>query len=427
MSRWHIRNGHLIDPANGVDGANDLYIADGRIAGLGSPPEGFVADAELDAAGRWIVPGLIDTWARLREPGQEHKARIKTELRAAVAAGITTLCMPPDTDPVVDTRAVVKLLRQRSEERGLSSILPIGALTRGLEGKRLSEMEDLHHAGCTALSQADVPLNDTRVLRRAMEYAANLGLLIMLRPQDAWLAGNGCAHEGAVASRLGLPGIPAAAETANLAQLLELAAHTGCRLHFVNLSAGRSVNLLREAQEAGLRVSASVSAHQLWLTEMDIDAFDSNCHVLPPLRSERDRDQLRQGVADGVIEIVNSDHQPHEPDAKLAPFPSTEPGMSTLETLLPLTLKLTEQGILDRSTAIARLTQGPARLLGLEDRGQLGIGARADLCLVDPEALWTLEPQAMRSRGRNSAFRGWDFSHRATDTLVGGRRVFHVE
>ncbi len=417
-----IIDGRVIDPANGVDAVTDVFVRDGRIAGVGQPPEDFRAVRTIDASGRLVIPGVVDAWARLREPGETHKANIASETRAAVTAGVTRLACPPDTRPVIDSTAVIKLVQERAEAAALARVHPIGALTRELEGSQLSPVAALREAGCIALGQAGRPVTDTRVLRYAMEYAASQDMRIVLQPSDPWLA-EGCAHEGPVASRLGLPAIPAAAETTALAHTLALVEATGVRVHFTNLSAGRSVEMIERARDRGLPVSASVSAHQLFLTEMDIDAFDADCHVLPPLRSERDRNLLRQGVADGIIEGIQSDHQPHEADAKLAPFPATEPGIAGLETLLPLTLKLADEGVLDLATAVAAITCGPARTLGLE-AGTLTTGASADLCIVDPDAYWTFEREHMHSRGRNTPFHGWSFEHRVSHTFIDGQLVF---
>ena len=421
-----IINGRVVDPANGIDEICDLYIQDGRIAGMGKPPEDFRAVRTIDARDRIVCPGVIDAWSRLREPGATHKASIASESRAAIANGITTLCCPPDSSPIIDSSAVVKLVFERSGQAGHARVQPIGALTQGLEGQQLSQAAGLGAAGCIALSNALHPIQDTRVLRHALEYATSHGLPVVIQPLDPWLSHGGCAHEGPVAARLGLPSIPASAETAALAKALALVEETGARVHFTNLSAGRSVKMIEQARNDGLPVTAAVSAHQLYLTEMDTDAFDSQCHVIPPLRSQRDRDLLRQGVADGVIDVIQSDHQPHEADAKLAPFPSTEPGISALDTLLPLTLKLVDEGVLELERAVATLTSGPAAALGLET-GSLSAGQPADICIVDGNAFHTIERELLYSQGRNTPFHGWSFSHRVTHTFVEGHLLYEAD
>jgi dihydroorotase, multifunctional complex type len=423
--RLLIHGGRLIDPTHGIDVVQDLYVADGCIASLGEPPDGFMAERYIDATGHVVCPGLIDLSARLREPGQEHKATIASETRAAAASGITTLCCPPDTDPVIDTPAVVELIHQRAERAAASHVLPIGALTRALEGQQLSEMGALRRVGCVGVSNGRQAVANTLVLRRAMEYAATHNLIVFLTPEDPWLRANGCAHEGAVATRLGLPSIPEAAETAAIARDLALVEQTGVRAHFCRLSTGRAVELIGRAQGEGLPVSADVAAHQLHLTELDIENFNSQCHVIPPLRAREDRDRLRRGVAKGIIGAICSDHQPHEPDAKLASFPATEPGISALATLLPLTLRLVEAGLLTLSQALARLTCDPARILGLK-AGTLRTGTRADICIFNPNTVWHLNEETLHSRGRNSPFIGWEFTSRVVCTLVEGRIVYEA-
>ncbi len=423
--RWTVRGARVIDPASGLDAVTDVFIDKAGIVGVGvgQAPEGFQADNVLDAAGLWLIPGVIDSWARLREPGLEHKATVESEARAATASGVTTVCMPPDTDPVIDTPAVVRLIKRRAQLAGGARVMSIGALTQGLAGKLLAEMEDLKEAGCVAMTNTLKPVETLAVMRRALEYAATFGILVIVQAQDRSLAHKGCAHEGAVASRLGLPGIPVAAETAAMAQILALVEETGARVHFVNLSSASGVRMLERAIQDGLPVSGGVSAHQLFLTEMDTDAFDPNTHVIPPLRTLRDRDALREAVASGVISVIHSDHQPHEGDAKAAPFPEAAPGISALETLLPLVLRLVDEDVLPLHQALDRLTRSPAALLGLK-AGGIAPGLRADLCLFAPEASWTLDIATMRSRGRNTPFHGWDFNGQITHTWVAGRLVY---
>jgi dihydroorotase len=423
--RIRIRGGRVIDPANGVDQVMDVYIAAGRIAGLGDAPDGFSAERSIDATGLIVCPGLVDLCARMREPGLEHKATIASETRAAVAGGITTLCCPPDTDPIIDTTAVIELIRRRAEQAGFARVVALGALTRGLNGEQLSEMAALKRFGCVGVGNTIHPKENPLVLRRAMEYAATHDLTVFLYPEDTALSDGGCVHEGAISTRLGLPGIPEAAETAAVARDLALIEHTGVRSHFCRLSTARAVQMVGRAQYDGLPVTADVAMHQLFLTEHDITGFDSECHVLPPLRTERDRDGLRQGVARGVIGALCSDHQPHERDAKRAPFIETEPGLSGLETLLPLALKLVHEGLLDFSQALARLTYRPARILNI-DTGTLGMKARADVCVFDPDLVWRYDHASMLSQGRNTPFLGWEFKGRARYTMMDGRLVHEL-
>jgi dihydroorotase len=425
MHLW-IRNGRVIDPANKIDAVQDLWIADGRIAAIGSAPAGFDAERSIDATGLVVCPGLVDLSARLREPGQEHKATIASETVAAAAAGITTLVCPPDTDPVIDTPAVANLVQRRAQAAGKARVLTLGALTQDLGGTQISEMGALKEAGCVGMSNAGRPIANSLVMRRAMEYAATHDLTIFLHAEDPWLSNHGCVHEGQVATRLGLPGIPEATETVAVARDLALVQQTGVRAHFCRLSTAQAVRMVARAQFDGLPVSADVSAHHLHLTEIDIGDFDSECHVLPPLRTQRDRDALRSALAKGTLQAICSDHQPHEADAKLAPFAATAPGISALETLLPLSLRLVEDQVLSLAEVIAHLTCQPARLLGATG-GTLGAGAVADLCLFDPDEQWEFVPEHMLSRGRNTPFAGWQFKGRTVMTVFTGNIVFERE
>lgn len=421
-----IKGGHVVDPANKINTVKDLYIdSTGFITGVGKAPEGFQAERSIDAHGKIVCPGLIDLRARLREPGLEYKATMESETRAAVAAGITTLCCPPDTWPVIDTPAMAQMVQSRAWRFGLAFVHPLGALTQGLEGKLLTDMAALEEAGCVGVSNGLEPITDTLVLRRAMEYASTFDLTVYLHAEDPWLRNSGCVHEGEIGTRLGLPGIPEATETVAVGRDLALIEQTGVRAHFCNLSSARAVAMIAEAQKLGLPVTADVTAHHLHLTEHDIGYFNTQCHVRPPLRALRDRDALRAALASGVIGAICSDHQPHEPDAKLAPFAESAPGISGLETLLPLSLRLVDEKLLTLPEAIARLTVHPAQILGVEC-GSLSIGATADVCIFDPKARWTLSADKLVSRGRNTPFLGWEFTGRVTHTLVGGEVVFEA-
>lgn len=416
-----IRGGRIIDPANGIDRIADLATADGRIVGLDL--DDFQADAHIDARGLTIIPGLIDLAVRLREPGQEHKATIASECRAAAAAGITTVCAMPDTVPPIDSPADVRLVRQKARNAHAARVAVFGALTQGLDGNHLTEMAALRDAGCVGVTNALRPLASPLILRRALEYAASLGLIVVVQPMEHTLMPDGCAHEGPVASRLGLPGIPVAAETAALGQILALVEQTGARVHFGRLSSAAAVRDLQRAIADGLPVSGDVAAHQLFLTEMDVADFNALCHVLPPLRNARDLKALRAGVADGTLTAICSDHQPHEDDAKLMPFPATEPGISALETLLPLALRLVDEGSLTLVEAIRSVTCGPAQILGLNG-GNLAPGRPADICIFDPEAEWSLDVEQLHSRGRNTPFQGWALRGRVRHTLVRGEPIY---
>lgn len=425
MNRLHIRNGLMLDPVSETVINRDVFIADGRIAAIGEA-EGFNADRVIDAEGLIISPGLVDLCARLREPGQEYKADIASECAAAARSGITTLCCPPDTDPVIDEPAVVELIHRQAVNAACANVVVLGALTTGLDGERLSEMASLRASGCVGVSNCRRPVNQTTVLRRAFSYAANFGLTVFIEPSDFSLSDGGCAHEGPVASRLGLKGIPVSAETIAITRTLELVAETGVKTHFGRLSSARGVEIIRRAKDDGLDITADVCAHQLYLTEMDISSYNSLYHVIPPLRSQRDMEALRLAVKEGVIDAICSDHQPHEPDAKDAPFASTQPGMSTLETLLPLSLRLVDEQLIPLYTALSLLTDRPAAILGL-DTGVLQPGRPADLCLVDAETEWQFDVETLSSRGHNSPFAGWNMKGRVRYTIVGGALVHSPE
>lgn len=423
MTRLAIVNGRLIDPAHGVDRVANLYIEDGFVTAVDTAPDGFESARTVDAAGLVVCPGLVDLRARLREPGQEHKATLAGEIDAAAAGGITTLSMPPDTVPPIDTPAMAQMIQQKAWQVGKTFIHPVGALTQALEGLVLTDMAALAEAGCVGVGNALQAVRDTVVMRRAMQYASTFDLTVFLHAQDPWLQGNGCVHEGEISTRLGLPAIPEAAETVGVSRDLALMETTGARCHFNGLSAARSVDMVAAARRSGFPVSADVTAHHLQLTEHDIGFFNTQCHVIPPLRSARDRERLLSGISDGVITVVCSDHQPHEPDAKLAPFSESAAGISGLETLLPLTLRLVDDRVVDLPRALALLTMEPARALGI-DAGHLGIGATADVCIFDPHEEWTLDRTRLVSRGSNSPFDGWPLKGRVRYTLVGGEVVY---
>lgn len=419
----HIKNGRLIDPKNGIDAVRDLYIAAGKVLGVGEMPEGFAANQVIDASGLVVMPGLVDLSARLREPGFEYKATLVSELQAAAAGGVTSLACPPDTDPVLDEPGLVEMLKHRAKLLNLAHVYPLGALTRRLEGKNLTEMSELTEAGCVGFSHADAPLTDTLVLRRAMQYAATFGFTVWLRPEEAYLAKGGVVHDGEVASRLGLQGIPASAETIAIATILTLARDTGARVHLCRLSTGEGVEMVRQAKKQGLPISCDVAASHLHLTEHDIGFFDANCHLKPPLRSQRDRDALYAGLADGTVSAICSDHTPVDDDAKLAPFAEAEVGATGLELLLPLMLKWAQISKTSLTAAVARVTSEPAELLGV-DAGHLSVGAMADVCVFDPEQYWTVERPALKSQGKNTPFLGLELAGKVHWTLVAGQVVY---
>jgi dihydroorotase len=420
----HFKNGRLIDPANNIDEARDIFVVAGKIAGVGSPPEGFTAERSIDASGLVVAPGLIDLAARLREPGFEYRATLESEMDAAMAGGVTSLAIPPDTDPVLDEPGLVEMLCYRAKKLNRAHIYPVGALTLGLKGERLSEMAELVEAGCVAFSQANVPIVDSGVLLRAMQYAATFGFRVWLQPMAPFLARDGVAHDGEVASRLGLPGIPVAAETVALYTHLQLAQLTGARLHVCRLSSAAGLELIDQARGSGMDITCDVSINHLHLSDMDIGYFNPNCHLVPPLRSQRDRDALRQGLKDGRINAVCSDHTPVDDDGKQAPFSEAEAGATGLELLLPLTLKWGRECGLPLAATLARVTSDAARIVGITKAGHLAVGARADICVFDPEAWTTVSHAGLRSQGKNSPFLGLELPGQVRYTVVEGQVMF---
>lgn len=417
--RIQISGARLIDPANQLDQVCDIFIEGGKIAALGDKPSGFSVEQLIDARGLVAAPGLVDINASLREPGFGRKGNIASETRAAAAGGITSICCSPFTRPVLDTPAVAELILDQTRDHGATRVYPLGALTRELAGEHLAELVTLRDAGCVAFTNGLVPLSSNRLLRHAMEYAATFDLRLIFQPQDASLAEGGIAHEGTVANFRGLSGIPETAETVALSRDLLLVEQSGVRAHFSQITTARGARLIAKAQQRGLPVTADVALYQLILTDEALLDFSSQYHVLPPLRSLEDREGLREAVRSGVISAIASHHQPHEPDAKRDPFAATEPGISSIELMLPLALSLVQEGVLDLNTAIERLTSGPARAMGL-NAGTLSIGARADLLLFDPQGQTQVGEQWF-SRGNNCPFMGHFLPGRVRYTLLNGR------
>ncbi len=421
----HIKNGRLIDPASGTDAKQDVYIAAGKIVAIGSAPAGFTANRTLDASGLIVCPGLVDLAARLREPGFEYMATLESEMQAAAAGGVTSLACPPDTDPPLDEPGLVEMLKFRARNLNQAHVYPIGALTVGLKGSHLTEMAELTDAGCVAFSHADAPLTDTQLLLRALQYAATFDFPVWLRPQDAGLARGGVAHDGQVATRLGLAAIPVCAETIALSTILLLARETGARIHLCRMSSAEGVDMVRQAKARGLKVSCDIAIHHAHLSEMDIGYFDPNCNLTPPLRSQRDRDALRAALADGTVDALCSDHTPVDEDAKQLPFGEAETGATGVELLLPLTLKWSEETGMPLAQGLARITRDPARVLGI-NAGKLTPGASAELCVFDPARYWKVEPSALKSQGKNTPFTGVELKGKVSYTLVEGQIVYET-
>jgi dihydroorotase len=420
-----IRNGRVIDPASKLDRVCDVAIAAGRVVSIGEAAN-FAAAKVIDASGCIVAPGLVDLAARLREPGYEHEGMLESEMAAAVAGGVTSLVCPPDTDPVLDEPGLVEMLRFRAEKLHQARVFPLGALTRKLEGEILTEMVELTEAGCVGFSQADTPLANTQVMQRALQYASTFGYTVWLRPQELYL-GRGVAASGSLATRLGLPGVPVAAETIALHTIFELMKNTGARVHLCRLSSAAGVELVRQAKEQKLPVTCDVSINSLHLTDADIGYFDSRARLSPPLRQQRDRDALRAALADGTIDALVSDHTPVDEDAKTLPFGEAEPGATGLELLLPLALRWGEESGAGLARALEVITAAPGKVLGAAlgtlqaSIGHIANGAVADVCVFDPNAEWTAAAQGLRSQGKHTPFAAYPMRGRIRCTIAAGQ------
>jgi dihydroorotase len=439
--KLHIKNGHLIDPANGIDALQDVFIEAGCVLAVMAPgqmPPGFVAARTLDAAGLIVAPGFVDLSARLREPGYEYKATLESELQAAMQGGVTSLICPPDTDPVLDEPGLVEMLKHRAKTLNQAHVHPLGALTVGLKGHALTEMAELTEAGCIGFSQAEVPIEDTNVLLRAMQYANTFGYTVWLRPQDAHIGRGGIAHSGPLASRLGLAGVPVMSETIALHTIFELMRASGARVHLCRMSSSAGLDLVRAAKKEGLPVTCDVGAHHIHLTDGDIGFFDSNARLTPPLRSGRDRDAIRLGLFDGTIDALCSDHTPLDDEEKLLPFGEASPGATGLELLLSLALKWADDYAVNQDgagganaqpnvrpivRAIAKITSDAARVAGLPC-GQLAVGSVADVCVFDPAARWVVRATGLASQGKHTPFLGYELSGQVMATVVAGHVAY---
>ncbi len=426
-----IKGGRVVNPASGFDQVADVAVAAGRIVSIGAVGADFQPDKTMDATNCIVAPGLVDLAARLREPGHEHAHMLQSEMGAAVAGGITSLVCPPDTDPVLDEPGLVEMLRYRSEKLHQCRVFPLGALTRGLRGEVLTEMVTLTQAGCVGFSQADVPLPNLQILLRALQYASTFGYTVWLRPQDRDL-GTGVVASGPLATRMGLTGIPVAAETIAIFAIVELMRSTGARVHLCRLSSAAGLALVRQAKAEGLPLTCDVSIHSLHLVDTDIGYFDSRSHLMPPLRQQRDRDAIRQALADGTVDALVSDHNPVGEDQKTLPFAESEPGATGLELLLGMALKWAGECGVALSRALAVLTSEPARIMAGNDgatrsgSGRLVAGGLADICVYDPHPEWVINAANLRSQGKHTPFSGYALRSRVCCTMVGGYLAFEA-
>lgn len=414
-----IRKGRVVDPATSFDKQADLFIAAGKIVSIGAAPADWHSNREINAEGCIVAPGLVDLAVHVK------RGTLATEVAAASAGGITSMVCSPDTDPVLDEPGLVDMLRLRAQSFHATHLYPLGALTRALAGTQLAELSKLAQAGCIAFSQADCAIADTQVLMRAMQYAATFGYAVWLQPEDLHLAKNGVAHEGEVASRLGLAGIPSSAEVVALATHLELAGATGARLHVCRVSTADSVAMIRDAKVRGIAVTADVSINHLHLIDIDIGHYDSNFRLSPPLRAARDRDALRSGVIDGTIDAVVSDHTPRPDDAKQLPFAEAAPGASGLEVLLSLVLRLAETSRAPLAEALGWITHRAAAAAGLP-AGRIAADLPADICVFDAGAYRLITRAGLRSAGKNSPFVGYELPGVVRATIAGGHVAYEA-
>jgi dihydroorotase len=423
MSAWLLRGGRVIDPRNGVDQVRDVLLQDGKVAAVSPSPLHSADVRVVDVNGKWVVPGLIDLHVHLREPGEEGKETILTGCRAAVAGGFTSIVAMPNTKPVNDSILVTGLVQRRAQEAELCRVYPAGAISKGLLGEEMSEASELVAAGCVCLTDDGRPVMSAGLMRRVLLYTKRLNVPVMVHEEDLTLVGKGGLTEGAMSTRLGLHPVPKSAEVAMVARDLVLLEETGGHLHVAHVSCAASVGLIREAKRRGLRVTAEVAPHHFTLTDAAVEGYDTQAKMNPPLRHREDIEALIEGLADGTLEAIATDHAPHGAKDKDVPYAEAANGVVGLETALPLALALVRAGRLTPAQAVQRLSDGPARIMGLPG-GHLAVGAPADVTVVNPEVEWTVDAARFRSKSRNTPFHGRQVRGWAEMTFVGGRRVF---
>lgn len=419
-----IKGGRVIDPGRFV-GIADVLIDDGKITAVAPQLTAPIGSRTIRAEGKLVLPGFVDLHVHFREPGFEYKETIQSGSAAAVAGGFTTVCCMPNTSPVNDNQAVTEFILERSRLAGLANVLPIGAITKGSEGKELAEIGDLRRSGCVAISDDGKPVMNSLVMRRAMEYASAFDLPVVDHCEDLHLAEGGCMNEGLISTELGLPGIPAAAEDVMVARNLSLSELTGARLHLAHISTAGSARMVREAKARGIRVTAEACPHHFTLTEDLVRGYNTHAKMNPPLRTWTDVQAIKEGLRDGTIDVIATDHAPHATQEKQQDFTEAPFGIVGLETALSLTLGLVEEGVLSLEQAVQKLTSAPAAAFGLK-KGTLGVGADADVVIVDQHEQWEVDPAKFRSKSRNTPFVGWKVKGLVQTTIVGGRVVFEA-
>ncbi|MBW6485426.1 MAG: dihydroorotase [Syntrophobacterales bacterium] len=420
-----LKGGRVIDPSTGVDQVQNLLIKNGKIAGRGEEAQ-VLNDPELgviDITGKTVVPGLIDMHTHLREPGDEYKETIASGSEAAAAGGFTSIACMPNTHPVNDNRSTTEFILKRAAECGLVNIYPLAAISLKSEGAILSEFWDLKEAGAVGFSDDGKPVTNSALMRRALEYASSLDMPIISHCEDVNLSAGGVMHEGAVSAEIGLIGIPAAAEEIMVARDILLAEYTGARIHIAHVSTKGSVRLIREAKARGIRVTAETAPHYFMLTDEALRNFDTFAKVYPPLRGEKDREAIREGLSDGTIDTIASDHAPHARTDKELEFDYAANGITGLETSLSLSLSLVQGGTLTLPELIKKMTLNPARILHVP-KGTLAVGADADITVIDTQREWIVDPRMFRSRGKNTPFQGQQLRGKAVLTIVGGEIHF---
>ena len=421
----HIGSGHVIEPGR-FDGVADVLIDEGRDVAVGPHLKVPAGATKIDATGRLVLPGFVDLHVHFREPGFEYKESIQSGAAAAVAGGFTSVCCMPNTNPVNDNQAITEFMLDRARAAGLANVFPIGAITKGSEGKELADIGDLRRAGCVAISDDGKPVMNSLVMRRAMEYALAFDVPVVDHCEDLHLAEGGCMNEGAISTELGLPGIPAAAEDVMVARNVALAELTGARLHLAHISTEGSVRMVREAKSRGLHVTAEACPHHFTITEEVVRGYNTYAKMNPPLRTWKDVQAIKDGLRDGTIDVIATDHAPHATQEKQLGFTEAPFGIVGLETALSLTFALVDEGVLSLESAVGKLSTAPAKVFGLA-KGTLAVGADADVTIVDQQEQWEVDPARFRSKSRNTPFAGWKVKGRVRTTIVGGRVVFEAD